>query len=41
MLNDTYMGELPNAGWTMYVLYRVGGGKETNVARGAITDITY
>lgn len=37
--ND-YMGVLPDAGSTMYVLYRVGGGVMSNVGANTITTIT-
>lgn len=37
--ND-YMGALPDAGCTMYVLYRVGGGVISNVGANTITSIT-
>ena len=33
-------GVLPKEGWTMYVLYRVGGGISTNIGPGAINKIT-
>ena len=39
IMNNDMMGVLPKAGWTMYILYNVGGGIETNVAAGAITTI--
>lgn len=41
MMNNDALGVLPNPDWTMYVLYRVGGGLETNVAQGAITNFSY
>lgn len=41
MMNNDALGVLPNAGWTMYVLYRAGGGAESNVAQGAITNFSY
>jgi hypothetical protein len=41
MVNNDGLGVLPNANTTMYVMYRRGGGKSTNVAEGAITNITY
>jgi hypothetical protein len=34
------LGVLPRAGWAMYVIYKVGGGVSTNVAQGAINNIT-
>ena len=39
MINNPMLGLLPQAGWTMYVLYRTGGGSETNLAQGAINTI--
>jgi len=38
--NDS-LGILPNADTTVFVLYRVGGGKSSNVAKGAINYINY
>jgi hypothetical protein len=38
--ND-YMGVLPESGRTMYILYRVGGGEESNIAKGTLTNIVY
>ena len=34
------LGILPKEGWTMYVLYRVGGGMSTNLGPGSINKIT-
>lgn len=39
IINNEMLGELPRAGWTMYCLYRTGGGVETNVAQNSITSI--
>lgn len=36
--ND-YMGVLPEVGTTMYILYRVGGGEQTNIAKNTLTNI--
>lgn len=41
LINNDMLGVLPEAGWTMYVLYRVGGGIESNVSQGAINNLTY
>lgn len=38
--ND-YMGVLPEAGTTMYVLYHVGGGEESNIGANTLTTITH
>lgn len=39
IMNNDMLGVLPKVGWTMYVLYNVGGGVDTNVAKGAINTI--
>lgn len=39
ILNNNMLGLMPKAGWTMYVLYRVGGGATTNLAPGAINSL--
>ena len=36
MMNNIMLGVLPEEGWTMYVLYKVGGGINSNIAPGAI-----
>lgn len=41
MVNNAMLGVLPHEGWTMYVLYRVGGGIETNMGVGSINTIQY
>ena len=38
--ND-YMGVLPDVDSTMYILYRVGGGSQTNIAKNSLTNIIY
>ena len=38
--ND-YMGVLPEAGTTMYILYRVGGGAQSNIAKDTLKNIIY
>lgn len=38
--ND-YMGVLPQAGCTMYILYHVGGGDMSNIGANTLTNITY
>lgn len=38
--ND-YMGVLPEPKTTMYILYRVGGGEQSNIAKDTLTNITY
>lgn len=39
IINNRMLGLLPRAGWTMFVLYRVGGGIETNLAANSINKI--
>ena len=40
IINNDMLGVLPSEGWTMYVLYRVGGGISSNIAPGAINSFT-
>ena len=40
LINNDMLGVLPKAGWTMFVLYRVGGGISSNIAVGALNTIT-
>ena len=40
MVNNDMLGVLPNEGWTMFVLYRVGGGTSTNLGPGSINKIS-
>lgn len=39
IINNDMLGVLPKEGWTMMVLYRIGGGDSTNLAPGAINKI--
>lgn len=39
IVNNRMLGLLPRAGWTMFVLYRTGGGAETNLAANSINTI--
>lgn len=41
MQANDYMGVLPDADSTIYILYRSGGGEETNIAAGSLTNIIY
>ena len=41
MQANDYMGVLPESGKTMYVLYRVGGGESSNIAKNTLTNIVY
>lgn len=40
ILNNDNLGVLPRPNTTMFILYRVGGGSTSNVAKGAINKIT-
>lgn len=40
LINNDMLGVLPKEGWTMYVLYRIGGGMSTNLGPGSINRIT-
>ncbi len=40
IINNDMLGVLPREGWTMFVLYRVGGGVSTNLGEGAINSIS-
>lgn len=41
IVRNNFLGKLPEAGWTMFVQYRVGGGEASNVAAGKINTINY
>ena len=41
ILNNNNLGELPRPNTTIYILYRVGGGSASNVAKGAINTVSY
>ena len=41
ILNNNNLGVLPKPNSTIFILYRVGGGKSSNVAKGAINRISY
>lgn len=40
IINNDMLGVLPKEGWTMFILYRVGGGAETNLGPGSINAVT-
>jgi hypothetical protein len=40
LINNDMLGVLPREGWTMFILYRVGGGISSNIGVGAINSIT-
>lgn len=40
MINNDMLGVLPREGWTMFILYKVGGGVSSNIGIGAINSIT-
>lgn len=39
IINNDMLGVLPKTGWTMYILYRVGGGISTNLGPGSINTL--
>lgn len=39
MMANDYMGVLPKKDWTMYILYTIGGGEMTNIAKDTLTNI--
>ena len=39
-IRNNSLGELPNPGTTIFILYRAGGGSASNVAKGAISSIS-
>lgn len=41
MVRNNFLGKLPNAGWCVFVLYRVGGGASSNVAVNTINQLIY
>lgn len=41
VINNNMLGLIPKANCTMYILYRVGGGEETNIAQGAVNSISF
>lgn len=40
LINNDMLGVLPKEGWSMFILYRVGGGISTNLGQNAINSIT-
>ena len=40
IINNDMLGVLPKEGWTMYILYRVGGGVSSNLGIGALNKFT-
>lgn len=39
IINNDMLGVLPKVGWTMFILYRTGGGVSSNLAQGSINTI--
>lgn len=39
IMNNDMLGVLPKAGWTMFILYRTGGGTSSNLSQGSINTI--
>lgn len=40
LINNDMLGVLPKEGWSMFVLYRTGGGVSSNIGTGAINTVT-
>ena len=40
LINNDMLGVIPKEGWSMFVLYRTGGGVSTNIGEGAINAVT-
>lgn len=40
LINNNMLGVLPKEGWTMFVLYRIGGGMSSNLGPGSINRFT-
>lgn len=40
LINNDMLGVLPKEGWTMFILYRTGGGTASNIGAGAINTVT-
>lgn len=40
IVNNEMLGELPKAGWTMFILYQVSNGQSANLGIGAINSIS-
>ena len=41
ILNNKNLGKAPKGDSTIFILYRIGGGKVSNVAKGAINNVSY
>lgn len=41
MIANDYLGVLPKSGSTIYILYRVGGGNQSNIAQNSLKYINY
>lgn len=41
LASNDYLGKLPEIGWTMFILYRVGGGAQSNIATNTLTNFVY
>lgn len=41
IMNNQFLGELPPSNSTIYVYYSVGGGSQSNIAAGSMTEIPY
>lgn len=40
LINNDMLGVIPKEGWSMFVLYRTGGGVSSNIGAGAINTVT-
>lgn len=40
LINNDMLGVLPKEGWSMFILYRTGGGVSSNIGAGAINTVT-
>ena len=40
LINNDMLGVIPKEGWSMFVLYRTGGGASSNIGAGAINTVT-
>ena len=41
IMKESLLGVLPQVGYTMYIMYRVGGGMETNIGVNSLNTISY
>lgn len=41
VINNDMLGVIPMAGWVMYIMYRIGGGLESNIAKGTMNKVNF